>query len=1049
MPVLAADGCHITTVEGVGTVRGNKLHPIQQAMVDMHGSQCGFCTPGIIVNLYTLLSNKPNVDHLEEHLDGNLCRCTGYRPIWDAARSLCTDGEDAVHGPCGLPCHECPERDTCTQDCNVSSKVLVSSSKDKMKTYKDTFLADKDWIDQPNKMFPDELKNGSIELDKPLIVVDNTPFQAGGTWFKTTSLLETLMLLHEYGQSPSGPCKIIVGNTEVGIEQKFKYKVYPRLICPSDVIRELFDLEVKDSVLSIGSCCPLSTLQHFCGQLAESGNGALKRTLLPVHDMLRWFASSQIRNVACLAGNIVTASPISDMNPMLVAMNASLVISCIGNENITISRRKVSVKDFFLGYRKVDLKPTEMVERVEIPILQEQFEYLHAFKQARRREDDISVVTSGMRLRLAVRDDKFVVDEVVISFGGMAPTTMMATQTMNALSGAEFSASTFKSASEVLLHELALPVEVPGGQAAYRTTLAASFLWKFFLLTLEDLKSDLERIRADSSSGCDIPSRLQDFTSVGDDDSSGIQNWLSECKPKFVGVQSYPVPKVVSGLEDKMYPVKESQAHALSEAGAVGQAYSHASGALHCTGEADYTDDIPLPPRTLHAALILSSQCGVVFKALNKSSALAIPGVKGIIDHNDLVALGGCNSFGPIAHDEMVFLPAGEQVRTVNEVLGIAVAETLEAAELAARSVEVLYGSSTSKKIIVSIDDALKAGSFYEFSRHGMTKGDPALLDELKATPDTKSAPRVGDIVKISGEVRTGPQEHFYLEPNSSLVVPSESDTNLTIYCSTQAVNKTQMCCASATGLQAHKVVVRMKRMGGGFGGKETRSVFASAAAAVAARTLNLPVRLTLSRSVDMKTTGQRHAFQSKYHASAEVTADGVKLRAVDMELYVNGGHAFDLSGPVLDRALFHCDGVYNFPNFRCGGVVCKTAQAPHTAYRGFGGPQGMVIAEHIMDHFAVVCRVSGDEIRRANMYKAGDLVPFGMTIGEQDSGAWHVPAMWDRLYSRLDVQSRRKRIDQFNAKNKWIKRGLAVVPTKFGIAFTAKYMNQVRIVYS
>jgi xanthine dehydrogenase/oxidase len=180
MPVLAADGCHITTVEGVGTVKNNNLHPVQQSMVDLHGSQCGFCTPGIIVSLYTLISNNPTVAHLEEHLDGNLCRCTGYRPIWDAARALCVDGETAVHGPCGTPCQECPERETCEQDCNVADKAAVAqkdssmcctSSRDKMSQYKETFMANKDtWLNQPNAMFPDELMDDnsmvSLEIQK-------------------------------------------------------------------------------------------------------------------------------------------------------------------------------------------------------------------------------------------------------------------------------------------------------------------------------------------------------------------------------------------------------------------------------------------------------------------------------------------------------------------------------------------------------------------------------------------------------------------------------------------------------------------------------------------------------------------------------------------------------------------------------------------------------------------------------------------------------------------------------------------------------------------
>lgn len=149
------------------------------------------------------------------------------------------------------------------------------------------------------------------------------------------------------------------------------------------------------------------------------------------------------------------------------------------------------------------------------------------------------------------------------------------------------------------------------------------------------------------------------------------------------------------------------------------------------------------------------------------------------------------------------------------------------------------------------------------------------------------------------------------------------------------------------------------------------------------------------------------------------------------------------LSGPVMDRCLLHVDGVYNIPNFRTVGVVCKTVQPAHTAYRGFGGPQGMVIAEHIMEHLAYVANVPVDNLRRSNMYKVNDPTPFGMILGEMDGGKWNVPMMWDRLHQELDVPKRRQAIAEFNAKHKWLKRGLALIPTKFGIAFTAKYMNQ------
>jgi xanthine dehydrogenase/oxidase len=380
--------------------------------------------------MYTLLSNSNSVKTVEEHLDGNLCRCTGYRPIWDAARSLCDDAEELVRGPCGTPCRECPERDECEQDCNVADKekvaavekdgICCSTSKDKVKQYKETFLADQSWRNQPNEMFPkelvDETSSETSFLARPLMVVDRSEFHAGGTWFKATTLVDLLGLLKEFGGLGTGACKLVVGNTEVGIETRFKQAVYPRLISPSDSIKELFSMTTTDDSLIIGACCPLSTIQHECEILGA--DPALTRTVRPIHDMLRWFASTQIRNVACLGGNLVTASPISDMNPMLAAMGATLTLSSLGDGG-EIVRRQVKVSDFFLKYRTVDLLPTEVVECIQVPILKTVFEYLKPFKQARRREDDISIVTAGMKMTLKVKDGKYMIDSAALAYGGM------------------------------------------------------------------------------------------------------------------------------------------------------------------------------------------------------------------------------------------------------------------------------------------------------------------------------------------------------------------------------------------------------------------------------------------------------------------------------------------------------------------------------------------------------------------------------------------------------------------------------------------------------
>jgi xanthine dehydrogenase/oxidase len=181
------------------------------------------------MSIYSLYANNPSTKHIEEHLDGNLCRCTGYRPIWDAARSLCDDAEELVHGPCGIPCRECPERDECEQDCNVEDKkkaegddkIVCSSSKDKM-AMKEAFVGNsEDWMKQPDEMFPKELLEDtsfeSLQLLKPLMVVDDTEFQGAGTWFKPSTFEDLLALLKEFGGPVGGGYKIVVGNTEVGI----------------------------------------------------------------------------------------------------------------------------------------------------------------------------------------------------------------------------------------------------------------------------------------------------------------------------------------------------------------------------------------------------------------------------------------------------------------------------------------------------------------------------------------------------------------------------------------------------------------------------------------------------------------------------------------------------------------------------------------------------------------------------------------------------------------------------------------------------------------
>mmetsp|Transcript_340 Transcript_340/g.927 ORF Transcript_340/g.927 Transcript_340/m.927 type:complete len:1681 (+) Transcript_340:130-5172(+) len=1138
-PVLATHECQVTTVEGVGSVKKDperKLHPIQQVMVDLHGSQCGYCTPGIIMSLYAVLSchETATVEQVHERLDGNLCRCTGYRPIWDAAKSLAIDNqraslngddvldvEEGATGPCGIPCRSCPEREECQQECNAKdkqtlkqrkaereididcssstdSKTCCSTSQDKVTMVREQYKKQEDsWRHQPTNMFPQELMNlCSQEQRRPLIVVDDgkrpssswpptpqsrpmeieddqqPPSCPPYTWIQPTTYIDLLSIMSK------GNCKLVIGNSEIAIETRFKHQYYPKLIHPANTITELFESprhdESTDSLV-FGSCCPLMTIQQTCQALLKTNKlptnlaaRQIYRTCQPIYNMLRWFATTQIRNTGCLGGNLATGSPISDMNPILACMDAMLILSCLARavkrENThrngvriqpattrSIQRRYCRVSDFFLHYRTVALEPGELIERIEIPLVQPIFEYVFPIKQARRREGDISIVPSGMRIKLCIDYGKkhFKIQDVALGFGGLAPKTTLSTQAAKFMTGSEFCCKTFEEASDILLQEFALPKQVPGGQPEYRMTLATSFLQKFYLFALRELHADVRMIRnnedvfstcLDGNVDC-----IPDPPEFQESEESGIRTYLSEPKPNYRGSQRYPKPRIVTrkGLEDALLVTHEISVVA-DGSSSVGKAISHQSAPLHCTGEALYVDDIPEPRGTLHASLVISNQCGCVFQSMGVEKVLAIPGVKAVITHKDIAALGGVNTWGPVRQDEFVFLPLGEVVRTVGQVLGMVVAESLEVAEIGARQVKVQYGR-TKSPILVSVEDAIKAGSFHKNSQHCLSRGDTRALDALASTGDTKEdrKHKVGDIVKVSGEFHSGAQEHFYLETQTSMVVPSEGGRNLLVYCSSQAASLIQSFCASATGTPETKVVVRMKRMGGAFGGKETRSVPFTAATAIAAKRLGLPVKLVLPRDVDMKITGTRHVFVSTYHASAEITQNGAKLQSFDLQFYANGGYAFESSGAVVDRAILNSDACYNFPNFRCTGIVCKTSQPAHTAFRGFGAPQGMAATEHVMEHLAVACNESVESFRRSNMYKDGDHTHFGMVIGEQDAGQWNVPRMWDLLASNVAIAERRRIIEEYNSKNKYFKRGLALIPTKFGIAFTAQFLNQ------
>ena len=980
-PLASCDGLAITTIEGLGNIKDG-LHPVQQRLAENHGSQCGFCTPGIIMSMHTQLKCNPNssTHDMEDCLDGNLCRCTGYRPILDAAKSLVTCKGDCSHED-KSSCPNIPPPPV-----NTSGESIVYNTTEQ---YVESAVS-----------CVDALKAANIkEIEFPAFLTKYQPkplhFKFDKIqWFQPTTL-ESLKSL----KASFPDARIVVGNTEIGIETKFKGLEYQTFINPTR-IPDLKVIEVQKegdvAGLRVGASVTINGLRKKIKELEASAKYPFElRGLLAIYHMLSWFASNQIRNVACVAGNIVTASPISDLNPMLMCLGATLRL--VSNEG----HRTLPHEKFFLAYRKVDLKPNEILESVFIPFTSK-FEFVTPYKQARRREDDISIVTSGMRIELAPINGHWVINNFVASFGGMAPTTINAPKTSASLVGKQFNAEAFDKAYSEMRSELNLPSEVPGGQAEYRMALAVSFLFKFYLATTSELQTFSASLKEQLPSISVIAPRVK----------NAADNFITSPKVPSRGVQQYSVRK--GGL-NKFHPVGVDGVHTpdnTAERNTVGASLMHKSAPQQVSGEAIYTDDIPLPKGAVHAALVMSSRAHARIISIDSKPAEECTGFVAFFSAKDVT---GSNHIGAVIKDEEVF--ATEFVKHHGAVIGVVIADTHDQAVYASKKVIVTYEDLP---VIVSIEEAIAAKSFYP-QEHSIISGD--------VEAEAKGA----DII-VEGTAKIGGQEHFYLETNCTVALPVDGG-QLEIYSSTQNPTKTQNFCAHVVGIPKAHVVARCKRMGGGFGGKETRSVFIAVTAALSAHLLKRPVSINIERDIDMSITGQRHAFLVNYKAGC--TKDGM-LKFLDMHLYNNAGFSLDLSQAIMDRALFHCDNTYKWPALRAIGTICLTNQPSHTAFRGFGGPQGMMITEYVIDHLSTASGIPALELRQKNFYKDGDRVHFGQKLVE-----FHIPNLWNELTLKADITERKASIETFNKENQWKKRSLVMLPCKFGINFTAKFMNQ------
>jgi xanthine dehydrogenase large subunit len=438
----------------------------------------------------------------------------------------------------------------------------------------------------------------------------------------------------------------------------------------------------------------------------------------------------------------------------------------------------------------------------------------------------------------------------------------------------------------------------------------------------------------------------------------------------------------------------------------------HESARGHVTGSAIYTDEQRVPERVLRLYPVQAKVAHARILGIDASAALAVPGVLRVLTAADVP---GVNDTGTILHDEPL-IPA-DAVSYHGQALAWVVAEDEETARRAAARVRVELEPLPA---ILSIDAAIAAQRFH-LPPSRIVHGDVDAA--LSAAPH-----------RISGEVRSGAQDHFYLETHSSWAY-IDADGLVQLTSSTQHPSETQATVAHVLGLPANRVVCRCLRMGGGFGGKETQANAFAALAALAATLTGRPAGMQLPRSLDMQLTGKRHPFLTHFEVGFDHDGRLLGLRA---ELIADGGWSCDLSPPVLLRALVHIDNAYHYPAAEITGRIAKTHLPSNTAFRGFGGPQGMLVGEEILDRVARHLGLPPHRVRERNFYHEGQLTPYGQPVEDNE-----LPAVWTALRSVSDFDARWAARAAFNDANAGHKRGLAITPVKFGISFNKTEFNQ------
>lgn len=920
-PLLLCDGCAVTTVEGIGSP--SKPHPVQERIAVNNGSQCGYCTPGQVMSMYSLLreNKKPSAEEVEACLEGNICRCTGYRGIHAAfhtfaGKMACTD----------VPGHP---------------------------TEYPAFTG------EGEPTFPAELVN--YNASKPLFSQSK---EGTSKWYRVQSLQDWATIAKECGMRKP---RIVVGNTSVGV---FGHKVGAITNVDVSAIPELNGVKASGDI-TVGGAETLTTLINAL----QKGNAA-QQTL---GGSLTKIANAGIRNAGGWAGNLVMGRVLyfpSDGAVLLGAFGAKVTVAIA--KDGAVSQKVMSAYEFV---DDLSLNNDNYVlVSITVPATDAKF---HAYRQAVSHCNAHALANAAFSTEFTasggLKDPKVV-------FGCVGKRAILCKDGMSFLNGKPVTDETFQGFLEIIQkieveHDgTYVTGQTPEGKSAFKKQAIIGFAFKWFASLMAEQGNNSLKLATIASPGPGfLEARDSTFATSQTLSSKGQLN-LPEGHPgsTYCGTK------------------KESLEQAC--------------------GQTKYSGDMPMGPRGVHGVYVTATRIGKITKidtteAMKQDGAVAWVGAKDV---------PGMNSSSLVPGEEPLFAEEGMSIIFTGQIIGVYVAKTHQQAKTGARMVKVDYTDPDTTPVFTLEDAVAKKNFLY----------GPDVPGKVFTTGEVDKTFENKDLVIVEGDVNVGGQNNFHMEKHTCTAMPDDMGRTL-IYGAAQTPDMTKSHVMIALGCGANDVHLKIRPMGGSFGGRFTRQFSTFCASGVCAKVLNRPVRIAMNLNQEMGAAGNtRHITNCHFKVAA--TKEG-KIMAIDNLCNVDAGCSNDYTDYMCDEILKRQDLAYDMPNYRCTLNMIKTNNPTASAVRCPGLAQAAVISESMVDAVARACKVPQEKVRELSMKPTGAATD----QTNQKIDDWNMPELWAKGKAQFEFEKREKECDSFNSGSRYKKRGITLMPLKYSVGYS------------